>query len=515
MIIALLVGYISFIILLGKHKTATNVTAFQSGNHQLGFWTILIMVTALWSSSLIVVEIDAAYQYGMSALWYGVSVALMSVLVSLLMPWFHQHAYISNSDLLGRTFGREVRRLSGMVIGGTFPIFALSNALAAAVFLQTALSWPLWLSLSVTTLLLIVTIQFAGMLSLAQMQGFNLLMVMIGLVYALHTMAPPLSHPKTVMPPKYWHLWGVGHGIVAVWFGMNILNVVCAQAEIQTLAAARHIRHAKWATWLSTLWLLVIIAVSTWLGVMTRLLTPNPHMDGMDGLEAFFHIVLAHSSPLWVALFGMSMWSLAIMWCGPLLFSGAISVTHDVMGQFHSLTWLRIGLIVEGVIMILYGLWRPGELAWWRVFGLTLRNAAVVGPTLVVLLWKDTFPRKAVLLAIASGIGTGLGLNAITGFSATHFVWGINPMWSAATITMVILATARLLHQRQLLGAILGVALWGLLTVLLIRDGSAANLLGILLLFSGLLFMGYAWILTRSPDAELKLYPLSKSVESD
>ncbi|WP_053959593.1 hypothetical protein [Sulfobacillus thermosulfidooxidans] len=511
--IALLFGYMGFLVLLGRQRTATSVQAFRSGNHQLGFWTILIMVTALWSSSLIVVEIDTAYQYGISALWYGVSVALMSVLVSLLMPWFHRYAYISNSDLLGRAFGRGVRRLSGIVIGGTFPIFALSNALAAAIFLQTALSWPLWLSLSVTTLLLIVTIQFAGILSLAQTQGFNLFMVMVGIVYAVHTLDQPFPHPLASMPSQYWHLWGVGHGIIAVWFGMNILNVVCAQAEIQTLAAARHIRHARWATWLSTIWLLVIIAVSTWLGVMTRLLTPDPHMDG---LEAFFHIVLAHSSPFWVAILGMAMWSLAIMWCGPLLFSGAISVTQDVIGQSHSLPWLRLGLIVEGIIMVLYGLWRPDQLAWWRVFGLTLRNAAVVGPTLVVLLWKDTFPAKAVLLAIASGIATGLGLNALTGFSATHFVWGINPMWSAATVTLVVLATARLLHQRQRLGAISGLSLWAFLSILLIGYGSPKNILGILLLAMGLLFVGYAWLLTRDRVAYgVKINSLSRSVQSD
>ncbi len=514
MLPALLLGYITVLLFLGRRKAAPTMKAYRDGNRQLGFWTIFVMVTALWSSSLIVVEIDTAYQFGLSALWYGVSVAVMSILVAALIPWFRRHDYISNSNLLGRAFGRGVRRLSGLVIGGTFPIFALSNALAAAIFLQTALKWPLWLSLSITALMLIVSIQFSGMLSLAQLQGFNLFMVMMGLVYAVWKLGhqTPLPH-HMVMNPRYWQLWGADHGLIPVWLGMNILNVVCAQAEIQTLAAARSIRHAQRATWLSTIWLAIIIGVSTWLGLRTRMLTPNVHMSG---LEAFFHVILAHSSPLMIAMLGMAMWSLALMWCGPLLFSGAISVAGDVIGRSRSVNWLRLGLVLEGIAMVLYGLWRPDQLAWWRVFGLTLRNAAVVGPTLALLLWKDTISPRSVLAAMVSGIVVGLGLNAITGFSASHFIWGINPMWSAATTSMVVLATARLL-QRSLVLTIGSFSGWGFLMSSLIRYRLFPHILGIIVLLLGFVYVFYTWLATRQhqKSALRLLRPLPKPIEPD
>lgn len=139
-----------------------------------------------------------------------------------------------------------------------------------------------------------------------------------------------------------------------------------------------------------------------------------------------------------------------------------------------------------------------GVPAWWRVFGLTLRNAAVVGPTLAAFLWDD-LPRRGVLSSMMAGVFVGLGLNAWTGFSATHFVWGINPMWSAATVSFVVLSGWRLAHRRWALLAV-GLLAYGILTVGAIdaMAAQASGLLGLTVLVWGLVFMGVAWVSTRS-----------------
>ncbi len=510
--LAPLAGYVCLLLILGRKKTTPTLRAFRDGNHQFRFWTIFIMVTALWSSSLIVVELDAAYRYGVSAMWYGVSVAVMSLLVASLMPQFQRYHYISNSDLLGRVFGPGVRRLSALVIGGTFPIFALSNALAAAIFLDTALHWPLWVSMTLISALLLVSVQFGGILSLARLQGFNLIMVMTGMLFAVWKIGgktPPSSLPG--LSPSYWHWWNTDHGLVVVWFGMNILNVVSAQAEIQTLAAARTKRDANWATWISTLWLGLIIALSTWLGMRTRELT---HNSRLNGLQAFFHLVLAHTQAPIASIMGMAMWSLALMWCGPLLFSGAISVSGDLLGKPSSVSWLRFSLIIEAAVMILYALWRPDQLAWWRVFGLTLRNAAVVGPTLAALIWGRNLSSRAVVAAMGSGVSVAVGLNAMAGFSPTHFILGISPMWTAATTTIVCLSTFKLWSRKPFL-AFAGAAVWVIVTWLLIVHHPSVNILGVLVLVSGLLFLFYAHVVTHRTEEVTPTLLSPSSAEPD
>lgn len=492
--------YSALLVILGRSSRATTITAFRDGNQRLSPWTIFVMVTALWSASLIVVQIDTAYESGVGAVWYGISVAIMSLLVSTLIPWFRRHHYVSNSDLLGSAFGPAVRWLSGVVISLTFPIFALSNALAAGVFLEVALHWPLAVSLPLTTIALIAYIQFAGILSIARTQGLNLLMVCGGLGLAVwklgHATALPTAFP---LPPSYWHWFGIGQGLIWVWFGMNTLNVFSAQVEIQAVAAAKDIRHAQQAVWISTVILLGIIGISTWLGVVARELTPQTNLEG---LVAYSLILVRQSPPWFIAMVGVSMWAMALMWCGPLLFSGAISLGADVFGHPKSVWAMRGALVVEGILMVLYALWRPGEVAWWRVFGLTLRNAAVVGPTLAVIMWTD-LPPISILTAMISGILMGLGLNAWTGFSPTHFIWGINPMWSAATTTFVVIALWQLYRHRGFFTTLCSGMTWLVATIILIHFGvslSSAGLLGVLVFGFGVALLGYVWAVTKVAD---------------
>ncbi|MDA8195088.1 MAG: sodium:solute symporter [Thermaerobacter sp.] len=485
--------YTGILVFLGCRRSVAQ-EAYHDAGRQLGSWTVFLMVVALWSSSLIVVQIDTAYASGISAIWFGVSVATMSVMVSLLIPWFRQRGYTSNSALLGKTFGPRVQRLSGLVIGATFPIFALSNALAAGVFLHVAFHWPLWVSLAVTTAALILYIQFAGLVSLARTQGLNLAMVCSGLMLAAWKLAHvSIVHPASV-PPAYWHWFGIGHGLVWVWFGMNMLNVFSAQAEIQTVAAARDGRRAQWAVWLSTIVLLGVIGVSTWLGIVTRLVMGG---KGMEGLVAYAALLLQHSSPAFTITVGLSMWALALTWCGPLLFSGAVSLDGDVFRGRSVKRWTQVALVVEGLLMIGYALWRPAEVAWWRVFGLTLRNAAIVVPTVALFLWED-INESAVLSSMVGGVVVGIGLNALTGFSPTHFVGGINPMWAAATASFVILAMARLWAFRRYGAIAAGLGGGALLFVGLQRSGVVPqNILGLALLAVAGLLVGLAWSLTR------------------
>lgn len=493
--IVAVVAYTSLLMILGRRRATSNVENYRDGGHRFSAWTVWVLVTALWSSSIIAVEIDTAYRMGVSAAWYGVSVALMSVLVSLLLPVFRRMGYVSNSDLLGSRFGLMAKRLSGLVIATTFPIFALSNALAAAAFLHVAVGWPLWLSVSLTTAILVGYIQFAGMLSLAATQSVNLLLMFVGTVLFVWKMTH-LSLPTAPAPAYFWKTLGPNPGLIWVWFGMNTLNVFSAQAEIQAVAAAKNVRAAQRAVWISSLVLLAIIGVSTWAGIEARLVAPH----APSGLIAFAAMMLYHS-PLWMKTgVALGMWAMALTWCGPLLFSGSVSLGGDVLPHRDTRRAMRLALALEGLLLVLYALWRPGEVAWWRVFGLTLRNAAVVGPTVALLLWDD-LPGSTVVLSMISGIAVGLGLNAWTGFSPTYFVGGINPMWAAASTTFAVLATARLLSCGRYRCMAVTFGAWVVLMAGSVKWGQhflPGGLAGIMVLLAGLAATGTAWYLTQN-----------------
>lgn len=461
-IIAILAGYTGLLAYLGRRAQKRHGTSgFFNGNQGFSSGVVFILVTALWASSTVVVELDTAYRAGWSAAWFGVSVVILSVLVSLLVPLFRKLDYSSNSRLLGERFGPLAGRLSGLVIGFTFPIFAMSNALFASVFLHMLLNWPLWLTMSLTTLILVVYIQFAGLVSLAATQGVNLTLSLAGvLVLAAVAHGAAASGPVAPVPPAFAAWTGVGLPTIFVWFGMNLLNVFSAQAEFQAVTAAKNIKHAQWAVWISAVVLLVIIFLTTAVGIWVR------HAVGVvpgGGLAAVAGMIVHRASFAEKVVMALGIWSLALTWCGPLLFSGAVSLGRDLMSAGKEIRWTRWALLVEGGLMVAYALARPGDLAWWRVFGLTLRNAGVVAPTLALLLWRESVPRWSVISAIIGGTAVGLGLNAVTGFSATRFLDGVNPMWAAQATAFMVLGAGRWAAGRQwgsgVLWAVLSLAL--------------------------------------------------------
>ncbi len=425
------------LVLLGlsyRAKRRSGESGYFDAGKKLSPTTVFLMVTALWTSSTIAMEIDTGFADGWSAVWLGASTALLSILVSWLAPRFLRLGYTTNSELLGRAYGPLVRRLTGVVIGATFPIFAMSNALFAGYFLHALLGWPLWFSLVATTFLLLATVQFAGLESLAAIQGVNLVFILLALGLLVVLVHGLPAHPLTVGH----HPSPVANATILVWLGTNLLNVFSAQAEFQAVVAAKNARRAQLAVLASSLFVGLVVFAATWVGRQARIdLGAVPG----GGLSAVSHLVLTQASPLEAVLIAVGIWGLALTWCGPLLFSGAVSLGRDAISA--SVRWTKMALVGEAGLMISLALWRPDALAWWSVFGLTVRNAGVVGPTLALLLWGDRVPRWSVVGAIGAGIAAGVGLNAATGFSAVHFLWGINPMWISQTVSLVVLAFGR------------------------------------------------------------------------
>ncbi|MCY0870882.1 MAG: hypothetical protein OWT27_09915, partial [Firmicutes bacterium] len=178
-----------------------------------------------------------------------------------------------------------------------------------------------------------------------------------------------------------------------------------------------------------------------------------PHMKG--GLLAF-PLYLRQIAPDWaVVLVALGFFASALIWCAPLMFSGASSFGLDFLTsakrprpaqRIRTLT--RFSLILQGLLMVIYALLRPEEIAWWHVFGLTFRNAVIVGPTITFLLWPVVRPR-VVVASMVTGAGSGLLWNALTDFSATKFVFGLNPMWVGTGLSLIVLMAGTLLVERR------------------------------------------------------------------
>lgn len=455
----LLVGYTALLLWISHVSKRQNQTAgqFLVGGRRFGTWTVFVLMTAMWGASMFSIEIDTAYAQGFSAVWFGVATIVASLLIaSFLLKPFRNIGYLTNSNLIGRGYGRKARNLAAIVIGMTFPIFAMKNVLAAASFLHVILGWNPQVVLILTTLIVILYVSLGGLWSLAYVQIINLVLFTTGLLVAAFfaLRQQPVWTATVPQVPQFHSLFGVGMPTILVWMGMSLLNSVSAQAEFQTISAAKDTRRGKRGVYLSSIALVGFAVLPTLLGRAAR-----EHLGTQAGGLLAFPVYLREVAPPWaVVLVGLAFWSAALIWCAPLMFSGASSFGLDLLNRKeHSLNtqavrrFTRLSLLIQGVMIVLYALARPSDLAWWAVFGLTLRNAAIVGPTITFLLWP-LVTEGTVVMSMILGVSAGFGWNALTGFSATQFVAGINPMWVGTGTSLVTILIGTFLATRGRIG---------------------------------------------------------------
>ncbi|MCY0875555.1 MAG: sodium:solute symporter [Firmicutes bacterium] len=449
LVITVLLVYTALLVLLATkgRARAGQGESFLHGGRGFGFRHVFILVTVMWASSIFVVELETGFLSGISATWFGISVIIMSILVAqfLLRP-FAKAGYLTNSRLIGERFGPAARRFSALVIALTFPIFAMSNVLAAAEFLHALLGWGLPITLVATTAIMLIYVSQSGMWSLAYTQGLNLATLTVGIAVATYYFlrVPTVHlHPVHVVGFTSWD--GAGLGTLAVWLVMNVLNAVSAQAEMQAIAAVREPKRGQAAVYVSAAFLVAFTMLPVWLGMRTREMLPH----AAKALVAFPQALTLIAPPWAVALVALGVWAAALSWCAPLLFSGAASFGADLFkSQPRDLRKLtRYGLLIQGALVVVVALLRPDELAWWRVFGQTIRSAAIFAPTVAYFLWPLA-TKRATLWSMIVGVVVSLGWNAATGFSATVFLLGVNPMWVALSVAILVQVAGTLWDTR-------------------------------------------------------------------
>lgn len=459
-VLAAVVVYTVMLGLLGRSSMRRGARAeeFVTGGRRLSVGQVFVLLTAMWASWMTVTELDSAYQVGVSAVWFGAAVVIMSLVVGFLFATpFRRLGYVTGSGLIGERFGTTARTLAALVIGLTFPIFAMGNVLAAAAFLHLMTGWPLWTDELVILLAITGYVSLAGMWTLAYTQAGNLAMMFVGLavtvVWALTRTGPlpPVPALAGGVPP--YALLGIGLGPILVWVLSDLVNVVSAQVEFQAVTAVRDPQAARRAVYLSSFALIPFMAAPVFLGLVARSVAPG----AISGVLAFPGL-LAHAPPVVEVFAVLTVWSAALTWTAPLLFSGASSLGLDIgrgvrpgssPSQLRRLT--RWALLVQIAAVIGYTALRPGDVAWWQVFGLTLRNGAVFAPTVAILLWPGATQRAAVS-SMVLGVASGLLWNAATAFSPTRFIWGVNPAWVGTVIAIAVLVVVSLVEQGARLG---------------------------------------------------------------
>jgi SSS family solute:Na+ symporter len=104
--------------------------------------------------------------------------------------------------------------------------------------------------------------------------------------------------------------------------------------------------------------------------------------------------------------------------------------------------YTRWSLVILTVLMVIFGLLRSEQSAWWNILAWTVRNSATFAPVIAALLWPGA-TRPAALASMLIGFVTGLLWYQLSGWGISQFLYGIHPVWlgmSANILALVLLS---------------------------------------------------------------------------
>ena len=155
-----------------------------------------------------------------------------------------------------------------------------------------------------------------------------------------------------------------------------------------------------------------------------------------------------------VGLFFLGVWACALGWGAPCQFSGATSLGRDFgravrpkATEEQLVKYTKISLFILTVLMIVFGMLRTEQSAWWNVLAWTIRNSATFAPVLAALFWP-VVTKKAVIASLLTGFLSGLIWYYLGDWQPKTFYLNIHPVWVGSSINILTIATVTLLDKK-------------------------------------------------------------------
>lgn len=471
-----------WLIIGGRLAARGGISGYFTSDRTFSPWTVAFCITGLFSGSSYIAIIELSYRTGISSLWYGVAETTQIILIALLLvKSLRRKLVVTVTGIIGERFGPAAQAVGAIITGLTFPMYSLGTAIAFASALTVITDLSLLTSIAITAVVLLAFLIGGGMRAVAFSQTMNVVAITAMFAVALWALFAdpgpaallriPAEHPDLVDPA------GAGISLIVAWFGTFIINVPLAQAAFQMSLSARTPEDGQKGLFLAATIGAPLIIVGTVLGTVASVLVPST----APPLTAIAQYITG-ALPAWAAaVFFLGLWACALGWAGPCQFSGATSLGRDLWSvirpratQEELVLATRVFLVFLTGLLVLFGLIRAENAAWWNITAWTLRNGATFAPVLAAFFWPVA-TRSGALAALLTGFGAGLGWHALSGFSATDFTLGTHPVWvgmiaNLTALVVVSLATSRwqvttdLVRRRETSGWLLGaVALIALL----------------------------------------------------
>lgn len=448
-------AYTAFLLIAGQvSRKKASATGYFVGGRKFNKWIVAFCITGLFSGSAFISIVELSYLTGISAVWYGVASTVQVLIIAfVIIGPIRKKLIVTVSGLIGERFGRTALGIGGAITAFAFPMWSVATAIAFASAVHVFTGISLTLSIAFTAFLLYLYLKAGGMWSIAFTQTMNffvfIIMFVIGIIAFFINPGLDGFREFANTNPEMFHLGGAGIQVIVAWFGTFLVNVILAQAAFQMASSCRTPEEGQKGLTLAAVFGIPFIILGVVFGMSAAIVIPDTSL-GLVALPQYLMEVLP--APL-VGLFFLGVWACALSWGAPCQFSGATSLGKDVGKAIHAeateeqlVTYTKRSLLLLTALMIVFGLLRTEQSAWWNVLAWTMRNSATFAPVVAVLFWKLA-TKEAVVSSMITGFLSGFIWYYLGGWEPNAFYYNIHPVWVGMSINISTIVIVTLLQN--------------------------------------------------------------------
>ena len=447
--------YTCGLILLGRYsRSKAKDTGYFVGGRGFNKWIVAFCITGLFSGSTFISILELSYLTGISAVWYGVAETVQILIIAfIIIGPFRKKLVVTVSGLIGDRYGRTALGIGGAITAFAFPMWSVATAIAFASAVHVFTGFSLTLSVAFTAFLLYLYLKAGGMWSIALTQTLNffvfMLMFIIGIIAFFINPGLEGFLAFASEKPAMFQLGGAGIQVIVAWFGTFLVNVILAQAAFQMALSCQTPEEGQKGLKLAAIFGIPFIVLGILFGISAAIVVPDLSL-GLVALPNYLMTVLP--APL-VGLFFLGIWACALSWGAPCQFSGATSLGKDVGAALNPkanseqlIKYTQRSLLALTVLMIIFGMLRTEQAAWWNILAWTMRNSATFAPVVAVLFWKAA-TKEAVIGSMIAGFLSGISWYHLGGWAPDAFYLNIHPVWIGMSANISVLALITLIQN--------------------------------------------------------------------
>lgn len=443
--LAIILAYFALTIGIGLYSQKKSKTSDSFHGAGLGILMCVAAGTGEWLGGTSTTGVsEYGYLFGLSGAWYTVANGLgILVLAIFFAKLYRSLDTVTVPGILGHYLGKNARLVASLMLIFVMIVVGASQIIAAGTLGVSILGLDFNVAVIILGLCFIVYTIAGGMNAVGRTNILHLVAMYGGILVALAVVGAEIGGLGTLtrdLPADpYFQPMGIGTSKASSWIIASVLGACTAQAGIQPLLAAKDIKTARRAAFITALIVAPFGILTALLGMSARILYPS-----LENPKLALPTLMMDMHPVVGGIVLASIFAAVLSTISPIILAAGTMFTKDIFQRFcrwdvpdHQLLRMsRISTGAAGLICIalaigFYGSTRILDMVY---FAYTLRGALFI-----VLMYGIYCRRASETGAILSMLLTGaVGLFWV----AYKAVVGIFPIadWMTETYAAVITA---------------------------------------------------------------------------